>query len=65
MSLQSGNSVMYMGMVSSADDHSRVVLTQLDHKTGRDYINASFTDVSYHSQHNGAELIMNFTIRVS
>lgn len=34
--------------IISTDDHSRVVLTQLDHKSGRDYINASFIDVSNH-----------------
>ena len=33
-------------LLCSADDHSRVVLTQLDNKSGRDYINASFIDVS-------------------
>ena len=35
-----------MYTVVSTDDHSRVVLSQLDHKSGRDYINASFIDVS-------------------
>ena len=35
----------------SVDDHSRVVLTQTDLKSGRDYINASFVDVSNISLH--------------
>ena len=30
----------------SVDDHSRVVLSQMDLQSGKDYINASFVDVS-------------------
>lgn len=32
---------------SPPDDHSRVVLTQLDGNPCSDYVNASYTDVSY------------------
>lgn len=32
---------------SPTDDHSRVVLTQLDGNPCSDYVNASYIDVSY------------------
>lgn len=38
--------VNFLVLLSPSDDHSRVVLTQLDGNPSSDYVNASYIDVS-------------------
>lgn len=38
--------INFLVLLSPTDDHSRVVLTQLDGNPSSDYVNASYIDVS-------------------
>lgn len=38
--------INFLVLLSPSDDHSRVVLTQLDGNPSSDYVNASYIDVS-------------------